>query len=162
MDLFFRSSWYDANPGAHSGFSLAETQITKFIPVKTNFSFFGTASGGTTFTYHQTGFPPFALGGGPDFYAYGKNEFLTNQYFLFKAGYIHPLWHLPPLVGKQIYVVAAAEGGKLYDLPPHTSTLPGNFTAGIVMNTIFGPFEIGGAAGATGHYKFFYQLGRVF
>ena len=61
-----------------------------------------------------------------------------------------------------MYAVIAAEGGKLYDLPPGTSTLPGDFTAGIIMNTIFGPVQIGGAFGATGHYKFFYQLGKVF
>jgi hypothetical protein len=30
------------------------------------------------------------------------------------------------------------------------------------MNTLFGPVEIGVGAGATGHYKFFWQLGRVF
>jgi NTE family protein len=161
MDAFFRSSWFDANPGATSGFALSELQMTKFIPVKAS-SIFLTGAGGTTFTYHKTGFPPFDLGGGPDFVAYGKNEFLTNQYFLFKGGYIHPLWELPPLLGKEIYAVAAAEGGKLYDLPPHESTLPADFSISLVINTIFGPIQIGGAAGATGHYKFFYQVGRVF
>jgi len=58
--------------------------------------------------------------------------------------------------------VAAAEGGKLYDLPPGESTLPADFSVSLVINTILGPIQIGGAAGATGHYKFFYQLGRVF
>jgi NTE family protein len=161
MDAFFRSSWFDANPGATSGFALSELRMTKYIPVKTS-SFFLTGAGGTTFTYHKTGFPPFELGGGPDFVAYGKNEFLTNQYFLSKGGYIHPIWELPPLLGKEIYAVAAAEGGKLYDLPPHESTLPADFSVSLVINTIFGPVQIGGGAGATGHYKFFYQLGRVF
>jgi len=160
-EAFFRSSWFDANPGVPSGFALSELRMTKFIPVKTS-SMFLSAAGGTTYTYHKTGFPPFDLGGGPDFVAYGKNEFLSNQYFLFKGGYIHPLWEMPPLIGKKIYAVAAVEGGKLYDLPPGESTVPGDFSVSLVMNTIFGPIQIGGAAGATGHYKFFYQLGRVF
>jgi NTE family protein len=157
----FRSSWFDANPGAASGFALSELRMTKFLPVKSS-AFFLTAAGGTTFSYHKTGFPPFDLGGGPDFVAYGKNEFLTNQYFLFKSGYIHPLWELPPIMGKRVYAIAAAEGGKLYDLPPGESTIPFDFGVSLVMNTIFGPVQIGGAAGATGHYKFFYQVGRVF
>jgi NTE family protein len=161
-EVLFRSSWFDANPGAASGFSLSELRMNKFIPVTKPSSIFVTGGGGTTYTYHKTGFPPFDLGGGPDFVAYGKNEFLTNQYFLFKAGYIHPLWEMPPLIGKEIYAVAAAEGGKIYDLPPGESTLPGDFSVSLIMNTIFGPVQIGGAAGATGHYKFFYQLGRVF
>ena len=160
-EALFKSSWYDANPGAPSGFALSELRMTKFVPVKTS-AFFGSAGGGTTFSYHHTGFPPFDLGGGPDFVAYGKNEFLTNQYFLFKSGYIHPFWDLPPLLGKKIYAVAIAEGGKFYDLPPGESTIPVDFGVSLVMNTIFGPVQIGGAAGATGHYKFFYQVGRVF
>src|SRR5215469_2272662 len=160
-EAFFRSSWFDSNPGAPSGFALSELRMTKYIPLRTS-SIFANASGGTTYTFHKTGFPPFELGGGPDFVAYGKNEFLTNQYFLFKGGYIHPLWEMPPLIGKRIYAVAAVEGGKVYDVPPGQSTLPADISVSLVMNTIFGPVQIGGAAGATGHYKFFYQLGRVF
>lgn len=162
LDMFMKGSWFDANPGATSGFPLAQAKLTKFIHVKDASAFFLAGAGGTTFTYHNTGFPQFQLGGGPDFAAYGKNEFLTNQYFLFKGGYLHPLWKLPPLLGKRVYVVAAAEAGKIYQPGAHQSSLPADFSAGIVMNTIFGPVEIGGGAGATGHYKFFYQLGRVF
>lgn len=161
-DVLFTSSWFDANPGAPTGFPVDNIRIMRFNPVQKGSSIFFTGAGGTTFTYHKVGFPPFKLGGGPDFYAYGRNEFLTDQYFLFKGGYIHPLWPLPPLVGDRMYAVAAVEGGKMYDLPPGTSTVPGDVTVGLVMNTIFGPVEIGGAFGATGHYKFFYQLGRVF
>lgn len=161
-EALFKSSWYDSNPGAPSEFALSELRMTKFIPVQAASAFFVTGSGGTTFSYHHTGFPPFDMGGGPDLVAYGKNEFLTNQYFLFKSGYIHPFWELPPLLGKKVYAVAMAEGGKFYDLPPGESTIPVDFGVSLVMNTIFGPVQIGGAAGATGHYKFFYQVGRVF
>jgi len=161
-DLAINGSWFDANPGASSGFPEAEAHFTKFFPVTDRNSLFFSGAGGTTFTYHKVGFPPFQLGGGPNFYAYGRNEFLTNQYFLFRAGYLRPLWTLPPLVGERVYVVAAAEAGKIYDLPPHESSLPVDFTAAIVLNTIFGPVQLGGAAGATGHYKFFWQVGRVF
>jgi NTE family protein len=162
IDVLARGSWYDANPGSKTGFPLAETRITKLFPLNPVSSIITTAAGGSTFSYHQTGFPPFLLGGGPDLWAYGRNEFLTNQYFLFRGGYMHALWPLPPLVGDKIYVVGIAEGAKLYDLPIHVSSLPGDFAAALVMNTLFGPVQIGAAYGATGHYKFFYKLGRVF
>ena len=158
----FKSAWYDANPGAPSGFALSEARLEGSKPLSNISSLFGTASGGTTYTYHQTGFPPFQLGGGPDFLAYGKNEFITNQYFLFKAGYLRKLFSLPPIVGDKIYVAAAYEAGKIYEVPRGTSSLPTDGSVAIVMNTIFGPLEIGGAYGATGHAKFFYQLGRSF
>ena len=162
VDAFFRSEWNDANPGASSGFPLTELRFSKFFVLNQPSSVFFTAAGGTTYTHHKTGFPPFQLGGGPDLYAYGKNEFLTNQYFLFHAGYMHKVLSLPALVGKNMYAVGVLEGAKIYDLPPRMSSLPGDINVSVVVDTIFGPVQIGAGAGATGHYKFFYSLGRTF
>jgi len=162
LDLSLKSEWYDANPGANAGFPLAEAHLTKFQPLNNASSIFLSAAGGTTFSYHKTGVPPFWLGGSADLVAYGTNEFLTNQYFLFRAGYIRKLWELPPLIGRQIYAVGTYEAGKVYDLPANVSSLPTDFSAALVVNTIFGPVTVGGAYGATDHHKFFYRLGRVF
>jgi NTE family protein len=162
FDGTFTSAWFDANPGAMSGFPISETKWMGFQPLTKSSSLFGQASGGTTYTHHRVGFPPFQIGGGPDLLAYGKNEFLTDQYFLFRAGYLRQLFSLPPIVGDKIYLEAVYEAGKMYDLTPGTSTVPTDFAVTIVMNTIFGPLQFGGAYGATGHAKFFYKLGRVF
>ena len=75
---------------------------------------------------------------------------------------MHSLFALPALVGKDVYAMALVEGGKLYDLSPGTSTLPADMALGFVVNTLFGPIQIGGGIGATGHYKFFYTIGRSF
>ena len=123
---------------------------------------FFTTAGGSTFSYHEVGFPPFQLGGGPVLYAYGRNEFLSNQYFLIRGGFLHKLFSLPALLGDKAYLEATAEGAKIYGLPAGTSSLPGDIAAGIVINTIFGPVSVGGGYGATGHLKFFYQIGRTF
>jgi len=162
FDGIFTSAWFDTNPGATSGFPVSETQWMWFQPLSRISSLFGKVSGGSTYTYHHVGFPPFQIGGGPDLLAYGKNEFITNQYALFKAGYLRKLFDLPPILGDKIYFEAVYEGAKMYDLQPGTSTLPTDFAAAIVMNTIFGPLQFGGAYGATGHAKFFYKLGRAF
>jgi NTE family protein len=69
---------------------------------------------------------------------------------------------LPALVGKNMYAVGGIEGARIYDLPHGISPWPGDIYAGVVVNTIFGPIQFGGGAGATGHYKFFYSLGRTF
>jgi NTE family protein len=162
IEAFFKAAYYDANPGAQSGFPLTQARLAGFKPVSKVSSFFLSGAGGTTFSHHQTGFPPFQLGGAPDFLAYGKNEFLTNQYYLFKAGYLRRLFSLPPIVGDKIYIAGIYEAGKVFDLPSSASTVPTDFSVAIVMSTIFGPIQVGGAYGATGHAKFFYQLGRVF
>lgn len=161
LDIHFKTQWYDANPGASSGFPLAETQIGFFKPISKPSSLFLSAAGGTTFTYHQTGFPPFSLGGTRDLVAYGSNEFRTNQYFLFKAGYIHKLWSLPPVLGERIYAIGTYEVGRVYDMP-NVSSLPTDLSGALVVNTLFGPVLVGGAYGATGHYKFFFRVGRIF
>ncbi len=161
LDVYFRSQWDDANPGARSGFQATELQTTLFKPVSKPASVFFGANGGTTFSYHQTGIPPFSLGGNQNLVAYGVNELLTNQYFLFKAGYIRQLMTLPPILGGKLYFVGAYEAGKVYDIP-NVSSLPTDGYAGVIVNTIFGPVLLGGAYGATGHQKFFFRLGRVF
>ena len=161
FDVSFRGQWYDANPGANSGFPLAETQMTYYQPLNKSTSVFFSASGGTTFTYHQTGFPAFSLGGSQNLLAYGSNEFLTNQYFLFKAGFIRRLWNLPPLLGDYIYAIGTSEIAKVYYLP-NVSSLPADVSGALVVNTFLGPVLVGGAYGATGHQKFFFRVGRVF
>ena len=161
FDLQFRTSWSDASPGAKTGFPLAETHMTLFTPLNVASSVFFNAAGGTTFTYHQTGVPPFSLGGNQNMVAYGTNEFLTDQYFLFKTGYIRRLWHLPPLLGDKIYALGTYEIAKVYGLKT-VSSLPTDIAGALVINTIFGPVTVGTAFGATNHYKFFYRVGRVF
>ena len=162
LDLGVKASWFDANPGASAGFPEAEAHFTQFLPITERNSLFFGGDGGTTFSYHHVGFLPSSWEADRNFIAYGKNEFLTNQYFLFRGGYLRPLWTLPAIIGERVYVVGVAEAGKIYNLPPHESSLPVDVTGAIVMNTIFGPVELGASAGATGHYKFFWQLGRVF
>jgi NTE family protein len=161
FDLHFRAQWNDANPGAKSGFPVTETQMTLFKPLNVSSSLFFSAAGGTTFTYRPTGVPAFSLGGSQNLVAYGTNEFLTNQYFLFKTGYIRRLWKLPPLLGDKIYALGTYELGKVYDVPK-VSSLPTDVAGALVINTIFGPVIVGTAYGATGHHKFFYRAGRVF
>ncbi len=97
-----------------------------------------------------------------DLLAYGQNEFMTQQYYLFKAGYIHPLWYLPPMFGKDISVVGTYEVGKVFYTKPGVSSVPTDFAAALVVQSLFGPVEVGYGYGATGHRKFFYRIGRIF
>ena len=160
-NAFFRTEWYDSNPGATSHFPLSELQFTKFKWLSKPSSVFFSAVGGTTYGSSNTGVPRFSLGGVRALAAYGNNELITNQYFLFKAGYIRKLKELPALIGNDIDFVGEYEIGKAYGLP-NASRLPNDVVAGIILNTIFGPVLVGGAYGDTGHHKFFFNLGRVF
>jgi NTE family protein len=92
--LKFFTSYYNANPRAPEGFPLSEVQVQKFFQLNEPSSFFLNGYGGTSYG-HKTGIPAFSLGGVRRFVAFGTNELLTNQYFLFQTGYIRELTKMP-------------------------------------------------------------------
>lgn len=155
--------YFNANPGAPQGFPVSEATIQNFFKISDPASIFFNAHGGTTYGY-KTGVPMFPLGGLTQFVAFGVNELLTNQYFLFQTGYIRTLKKMPPLLGSTIDFLGMFEVGKTYQLPngPKQPYLPGDIAAALIVNTIFGPVEVGGAVGNYGHAKFFFQVGRIF
>jgi len=159
----FYTKYYHANPGAPEGFPLSELQIQNFLRLSDPSSVFLNAHGGTSYGY-KTGIPAFALGGTTRFVAFGENELLANQYFLFQTGYIRKLTKMPPLLGSTIDFLGMFEIGKTYPLPnaPKPPNLPGDIVGALIVNTLFGPVEVGGAVGDYGHGKFYFQIGRIF
>ena len=154
--------WYDTSPGATEAFPTMEGQIQLFQPITTPASIFVTAQGGTTFGARHTGpVPQFFLGGPLRLGAYGTNELFGNQYYLFRLGYLHDLFTLPPFLGKKIYAIGSYEFAKMYGFLQQ-SGFPNDINAGVLAETAFGPLVIGGSFGDAGHRKWYFQLGRVF
>jgi NTE family protein len=153
--------WFDQSPGAKSGFPSMDLKLGYFQPITKPASLFVESEGGTTFGTTSTGVPRFFLGGPVRLSAYGQNEFQGNQYYLFRAGYLHDLLILPPFLGKKVYAVGAYEIGKMYGVTTRTE-FPNDVAAGLLAETALGPFFIGGSVGDSGHRKWFFQLGRVF
>src|SRR6202047_5016338 len=153
--------WFDASPGATSAFPALDTRIEFFQPVSRAASFFLSSEGGSTFGSRNTGVPQFFLGGAGRVSAYGVDELLGNQYYLLRGGYLHELVSLPPFVGKKVYAVGSYEAGKVYGAV-NESKFPNDFAAGVLAETVLGPFFVGGSVGGGRHHKWFFQLGRVF
>jgi len=153
--------WFDSSPGAKGGFPSMDLKVGYFQPITRPASIFLEGEGGTTFGSTSTGIPQFFLGGPVRLSAYGQNEFQGNQYYLFRAGYMHDLLTLPPFVGKKVYAVGSYEIGKMYGVTTG-SEFPNDVAAGLLAETALGPFFIGGSVGDSGHRKWFFQLGRVF
>lgn len=154
-------SWIDSNPGAAHSYPLAEGRTAKFWRLNSLSTIHLGARGGTTFGNELVGVPAFSLGGPNGLAAYGQNELLTNQYYLFEAGYLRRVIKLPVLLGEAVYLSGVAEVGKVFS-PPFRSQVPGDGALSLIINTIFGPIEVGGAVGATGHRRVFFKLGRLF
>ena len=158
-----RLEFYDANPSATEHFPLAELRTGVFHRIHRTNSIFLIATGGSTMGYRHTGLPMFGLGGPQRLAAYGPNELLTNQYFLFQPGYIRRLKELSPLLGENVYLVTNYEVGKAYGAINTTaSRLPNDFNAAVLVQSFIGPVVFGGSIGDRGHHKFYFQLGRYF
>ncbi|MGC2283660.1 MAG: patatin-like phospholipase family protein [Candidatus Acidiferrum sp.] len=153
--------WFETSPGAPGAFPSLQSNLEYFQPVSALGSVFVEGAGGTTFGFNNTGIPQFFLGGPLTLSAYGLNELQGDQYYLFRGGYLHDLWILPPLVGKRVFVIGSYEVAKMYGAP-NESKFPNDFAAGVLAETVIGPLFVGGSTGDTGHHKWFFQLGRVF
>lgn len=153
--------WFDTNPGATGSFPLLHAEGMYFKPITHPASLFVQAEGGTAFGSRRIGVPQFFLGGPARLSAYGTNEFFGNQFYYFRAGYLHDLLTLPPFVGKKVYAFGAYEFGKMYESPT-ASKFPNDIAAGILAETAVGPLLVGASVGDSGHRKWFFQLGHVF
>ena len=153
--------WFDTNPGATGSFPLMQSKGMYFQPITHAASLFVQAEGGTTFGSRRIGVPQFFLGGPARLSAYGTNEFFGNQYYYFRAGYLHDLLTLPPFVGKKVYAFGAYEFGRMYESPA-ASKFPNDIAAGVLAETAVGPLLLGASVGDSGHRKWFFQLGHVF
>lgn len=155
--------FYNTNPGSSGGFPLFEGQADKFFRLSVPSSVFVVGAGGTSFGY-KVGVPAFSLGGSQRLLAYSTNELLTDQYFVAQLGYLRKLITLPPFLGDSLDAIGLFEVGKTYQLPnqPPPPSLPGDLAGALIVNTIFGPVEIGGAVGNYGQGRFFFRVGRIF
>ena len=154
----FYTKYFNENPAAPHGFPQSELIVQNFFKLTNPSSIFLNAEGGTTWGF-DPGIPPFQLGGVTRFVAFGTNQLLTDKYYLFQTGYIRTLKQLPPLLGSTIDFLGMFEIGKVY-LPQYK--LPGDVAGALIVNTIFGPVEVGGAVGDYGNAKFFFQIGKIF
>lgn len=154
--------YYDAYPGATNTLPAMEMELQGFHPVSEKGSVYATAEGGSSFGFLNTGTPLYFLGGPNRLSAYGTNELYGDQYYLFKVGYLHDLFSLPPFVGRKVYAIGTYEFAKMYNYPRPESGFPNDVAAGVIAETAFGPFFIGGSVGDTGHHKWFFQVGRAF
>jgi NTE family protein len=162
VSAWYRAEYWDSNTGTNKPFPLTELQMHFLFPITGKSSAYLSVDGGSTLGHENTGIPPFSLGGGRQLSAFGENELITNQYYLFQTGYLRKLAKLPPILGDSINLISTIEAGKTFFLPTEPS-VPFDGVLGIVVKTAFGPFEIAGAAGnGKDHRKIFFQMDRVF
>jgi NTE family protein len=165
---YFRTQYFEAYPSPISDFTIpkffaSQGSLSQFFSFgERNIAVVG-AGAGTIFRSDPVliGLPVYNIGGPRLFAAYGTNEIITNNYGYGQLTYLRQLAQLPPFLGGKLYFVGRFEAGT-YQNVENEFRRPVDGVAGAIVNTIFGPILIGGAAGDAGHYRFFFSLGRVF
>lgn len=155
-------SYYTQRPNADDGVSQMTARTAHFIPVGKRGIAFGVASGGTSFGATNLGLAGFSLGGPLQLTAYSRGELLGSDYALGQAGYLVRLTHLNPIFGDAIYAGGFYEVGKINGGNTETPSVPNDGTAIVVLKTLIGPVYGGGSVGGSGHYKWYFGLGRIF
>jgi NTE family protein len=155
-------NYYTQRPNSKDGLSQLNVTMEHFIPSGKRGILFGTASGGTSFGASNLGLAGFSLGGPLRLTAYDRGELLGDDYFLGQAGYLFRLSHLNPIFGDAIYAGGFYELGKINGGNSGTPSVPNDGTAIVVMKTLIGPIYGGGSIGGSGHYKWYFGLGRFF
>lgn len=154
--------FYDTKPGTADVVPTEELSFGAAHRTSERSSVLLFASGGTSFTTKDTGFPPFTLGGPLRLGAYGTNELLTNQYYLVQPAVLYRLRELSPLLKQNVYLLSMYEAGKAYGQPASVSKVAQDGTVGVLFQTVFGPMFFGGSIGDNQHRKFYFKVGRFF
>lgn len=155
-------SYFTERPNATGGLSQMDVRAEHFIPWGERGIVFATAGGGTSFGATDLGLAGFSLGGPLRLTAYDRGELLGTDYSLGQAGYLYRLTHLNPIFGDAIYVGGFYELGKMSGGNSGTPALPNDGSAIVVLKTLLGPVYGGGSIGGSGHYKWYFGLGRIF
>ena len=150
------------SPNSSGGYSQWDTTISHFIPVGSRGIIFGSGSGGTSFGAANLGLAGFSLGGPLRLSAYNRGELRGNDYFLAQTGYMYRLLRLNPVIGDSIYTTGFFEIGKVWEGPPGTPNLPFDVSGAAIIKTFIGPIFGGVSVGDSGHYAWFFGLGRIF
>ena len=155
-------SFYSERPGSDGGFSQMSANAAHFIPAGKRSIVFGTVGGGTSFGAANLGLAGFSLGGPLRLSAYSQGELLGNDYFLGQAGYLFRVTNLNPVIGDSIYAGGFYEVGRIIGGNSSTPSLPNDIAGIVIMKTLIGPLYGGISAGDSGHFKWYFGLGRIF
>ena len=150
------------SPNSSGGYSQWDTTMSHFIPVGSRGIIFGSGSGGTSFGATNLGLAGFSLGGPLRLSAYNRGELLGNDYFLGQTGYMYRLLKLNPVIGEAIYATGFFEMGKVWGGAPGTPNLPFDVSGAAIIKTFIGPIFGGVSVGDSGHYAWFFGMGRIF
>jgi NTE family protein len=129
-----------------------------FKRVGTRQRMFVSGGGGTSFD-HDPGFNQFSLGGPLRLGSFNNDELRGNNYLLGVVGLLHEWARLPDVLGANVYLGGWLEQGSAFNAW-RDAEYKASLSAGVVMETLFGPVFLGYSQSLTeGGGRFYVSLG---
>ena len=161
LGIRFNADWFFRSPGSDTGFPKLEVVVSEFVPVNQAGTVFLRGAGGTAVSKTAPPIQHFTLGGPFRLGAFGTDEFRGSRYLFASAGYLHRVLDLPIGLGRGVYGALWHEVGSTFERGERRDYL-NSASAGMLVDTIVGPFFLGTSWGEGGRRKVYFSLGRIF
>ena len=134
-----------------------EARLSWFHRWRERHRVFVAGSAGTSFG-EDSGYEQFRLGGLLRLSAFSKDEIKGDNYVLGGGGLLYQLGRLPDILGNSIFAAGWLEAGSAFD-GWDDADFYAPLTVGVMAETIFGPFFVGGSVSLnTGDGRFYVAL----
>lgn len=138
-------------------FTQGEVRANWYTPWKERHRVVLFGGAGTSFD-KEPGYNQFRLGGPLNLGAFNQGEIVGNNYLLAGGGFLWNWFRLPDVLGGNAYVGGWFENGSAFD-EWDAAKYYADLSGGFVMETILGPFFIGGAISLNdGSARFYLSL----
>jgi NTE family protein len=138
--------------------SASGTEFWSFGPNNRVFTYLGV---GTSFDTHPLPNRQFQLGTPFRLSAYDAGEVSGPHYYAVTLGALRRVGRLPDFMGGPVFAGAWLENGDAFDEWQHAG-LRTHAGAGVIMDTLFGPFVLAGSWSFDGRWKTYFGIGRTF
>jgi NTE family protein len=154
------ASWMVDGPDSSRAFGWAESTFDVAVRVADRHQFTFRATGGVSFGETLPLLYQFSLGGPFRLGASPSQAFRAPNFVLGSVGYRRPLKRLPSLLGDRLFVMGLVEVGSAFDRLS-AARFETSFTGGLVADTFFGPFFVGGSVGRSGGVRAYFIVGSL-
>ena len=155
VDYFFES------PGTNENLTQIEAKGSLFSPLTDKNSLFFRGAGGTSVQNDVPFQLQFSLGGPVRLGAYSREEIRGSRYFYASGGMMREIAELSLIVPSKAYIGGWYELGSAFDRNQY-ERLSHSVSAGIILESFFGPLFLGGSVGDGKRGKIYFLLGQLF
>ena len=153
--------YFFESPGATENLLQFTGKASVFHRLSRNYSLFFLGSGGTTVRNNTPFQLQFTLGGPRKLGAYSREEIRGSRFFYASGGLIREIAELSLIVPSRVYLGGWYEMGSAFDRSQYEE-LSHSVSAGIMLESFFGPLFLGGSLGDEKRGKIYFLLGKVF